>query len=173
MSAPAPATLREPCYGHLVGDSCPGFSVRGVNGEIITDSDLHGAPALIIFFPFAFTPICDHELTELENEIRRFDEVGIIAISCDPPAGLRAWQEQRDFSFEVASDFWPHGNTARAFGVFDEASGHPRRASFLLDPRGGVAWSVVNPAGQPRPVQGYLDAIDRFDDPHPSLQARA
>lgn len=159
MSLPRTGAITEPAYGHLVGTECPPFLVRDTHGEGITAPDLAGGPALVVFFPFAFTPVCDEELSELDQQIRCFDDVAILAVSCDPPAALRAWQEQRDFAFAMASDFWPHGAAARAFGVFDEVSGHPRRASFVLDAAGRIAWSVINPAGRARPVQEYLTAL--------------
>ena len=44
----------------------------------------------------------------------------------------------------VASDFWPHGAAARAYGVFDEATGAPVRGTFLIDRTGTVIWSLVH-----------------------------
>lgn len=136
--------------------------MRDTYGEQLEAKDLMGTPALIVFFPFAFTPICDEELSELNARIREFDDVAILAISCDAPASARAWQESNDFAFELGSDFWPHGQAAEAFGVFDPGTGHARRASFVVDARGVIRWSVINPAGRPRPAQEYLDALAPF-----------
>lgn len=149
----------EPEYGHLVGTQCPGFTVRDTHGDAVGPADFIGSPALILFFPFAFTPICEAELTDLDARLADFDDVALLAISCDSVASLRAWQEDQDLGFELGSDFWPHGEAAQSFGVFDEVTGHPLRASFVLDPEGRVAWSVINPAGMGRPVQPYLDAL--------------
>ena len=159
MSAPDFSALTEPRHGHLQGRPCPPFAVRDVHGADLTGADLRGAPALVIFFPFAFTPICEGELADLNDNIRRFDDVAILAISCDGPAALGAWQAAEDFAFDLASDFWPHGRAARSFGVFDDATGHPRRATFALDARGTIAWSVVNPPGQARSVDEYAAAL--------------
>ena len=149
----------EPRYGHLVGKGCPKFRVCEASGETVGEGDLSGVLTLLVFYPFAFTPICDAELTELDSRIREFDDVAILAISCDPPAAVRAFQQREDFAFEMASDFWPHGAAAAAFDVFDTETGTARRASFVLSPGGEVLWSVINPAGQARPVQSYLDAL--------------
>ncbi len=153
-----------PRYGHLRGQQCPPFRVSDTHGEWLTEANLRGGPSVVVFFPFAFTPICDGELTALEGRIREFDNVGVLAISCDAPAALRAFQETGDFSFEVASDFWPHGQMARAFGVFDEVSGTPQRATFVLDDSGVIRWSVINPPGQARDVEDYLRAIGALRD---------
>jgi len=159
VSAPRAGSHAEPRYGHLVGERCPKFRVREASGELVGEGDLTGVLTLLVFYPFAFTPTCDAELTELDSRIREFDDVAILAISCDPPAAVRAFQEQEDFAFEMASDFWPHGAAASAFGVFDAETGTAQRASFVLSPSGEVLWSVINPAGQARPVQSYLDAL--------------
>lgn len=135
------------------------FRVQDTFGQWIGNADFQGALCLIVFFPFAFTPICDQELTQLNDRIREFDDIGVLAISCDPVAGLRAWQEQRGFAFDLASDFWPHGQAARNFGVFDEVRGYAKRASFLISPSGEVIWSVINPAGKGRRVDTYLEAL--------------
>lgn len=151
--------ISAPIEGHLCGEPCPAFTVPDTHGQPVSAADLRGAPALIIFYPFAFTRICETELAELDERIREFDGVAVLAISCDPPASLRAWQEQQDFAFDMASDFWPHGRAARAFGVFDEGTGHAQRASFVLDAHGTITWSILNPAGRPRSVQAYLEAL--------------
>lgn len=148
-----------PRHGHLVGHPCPAFAVTDTHGDTLREADLVGHPALIVFYPFAFTGICQAELAELDTRVEEFDDVAILAISCDPVASARAWQEQQGFAFEVASDFWPHGDASRAFGVFDERTGHARRGSFIIDAEGRVQWSVINPAGTGRPVQAYLDAL--------------
>ena len=57
------------------------------------------------------------------------------------------------------ADFWPHGETARAFGVLDEGHGRALRGSFLIDADGLVRWSVVNPPGQARDFEGYRAAL--------------
>ena len=114
-----------------------------------------------MFFPFAFSGICTGELCELRDNIAAFDEAGVrlLAVSCDPMFTLRAWSEQEGYTFDLLSDFWPHGAAARAFGVFDEATGHALRGSFLLDADGVVRWSVVNPRGQARPLSAYREAL--------------
>lgn len=144
---------------NLVGEMCPNFSVQGIFGDHLTRENFYGAPGLIVFFPFSFTPICDGELQALEERIREFDDVGILAVSCDPVASLKAFGEQRDFSFELASDFWPHGQMASAFGVFDNSTGHPSRSSFLLDPEGKITWTVTHPSGVGRDPDIYLLAL--------------
>jgi peroxiredoxin (alkyl hydroperoxide reductase subunit C) len=57
------------------------------------------------------------------------------------------------------SDFWPHGMTAQAYGVFNAKLGAALRGSFLVDEDGIVRWSVVNGIGQGRDLSGYHEAL--------------
>lgn len=144
-----------------LGSPAPEFVLPDVHGASVGTADVRGAPALVVFFPFAFTGICSNELSELRDNLSHFEAAGVrvIAVSCDPIPALKAWDERENFGFDLLSDFWPHGEVAQAFGVFDEAAGRAQRGSFLLDAQGVLRWSVVNEPGQARPIADYLEAI--------------
>jgi mycoredoxin-dependent peroxiredoxin len=60
----------------------------------------------------------------------------------------------------VLSDFWPHGEVARAYGVFNEALGCANRATFGLDKDGVVSLTFSSPdLGTPRAKSEYEDAL--------------
>ncbi|GIG39966.1 peroxiredoxin [Cellulomonas phragmiteti] len=145
----------------VVGAPAPGLTLPDTHGTPVALSALRGAPVAVVFFPFAFSGICTGELCELRDNVAAFDEVGVrlLAVSCDPMFTLRAWAEQEGFPFDLLSDFWPHGAAARAYGVFDESTGHALRGSFLVDADGVLRWSVVNPRGQARPLSAYRAAL--------------
>ncbi len=144
-----------------VGTPAPDLTLPDTHGTPVTLSELRGGPVAVVFFPFAFSGICTGELCELRDNIAAFDEVGVrlLAVSCDPMFTLRAWSEQEGCTFDLLSDFWPHGAAARAYGVFDEATGHALRGSFLVDADGVLRWSVVHPRGRARPLAAYRDAL--------------
>lgn len=144
-----------------VGAPAPDLSLVDTHGTPVTLAELRGTPVAIVFFPFAFSGICTGELCELRDNIAEFDAAGVrlLAVSCDPMFTLRAWAEQEGYGFDLLSDFWPHGAAARAYGVFDEATGHALRGSFLVDADGVLRWSVVNPRGQARPLAAYREAL--------------
>jgi alkyl hydroperoxide reductase subunit AhpC len=75
---------------------------------------------------------------------------------------LRVWREQESYDFDLLSDFWPHGAVANEYGVFDAERGMAVRGSFLIDAAGIVRWSVVNPPGEPRDLEGYMEALARL-----------
>lgn len=144
-----------------VGDVAPDFTLQNVHGEPVTLSSLRGKPVAIVFFPFAFSGICTGELCELRDHIEIFDQAGVtlLAISCDSVFSLKAWADQEGYSFDLLSDFWPHGEVSRAYGVFDEKAGLAVRGTFLLDGDGVVRWSVVNQPGEARDFGAYQAAI--------------
>lgn len=144
-----------------VGAPAPDLTLPDTHGTPVTLSQLRGTPVALVFFPFAFSGICTGELCELRDNIAAFDEAGVrlLAVSCDPMFTQRAFAEQEGYTFDLLSDFWPHGAAARAYGVFDEGTGHALRGSFLVDAQGVLRWSVVNPRGQARPLAAYREAL--------------
>jgi mycoredoxin-dependent peroxiredoxin len=144
-----------------VGDLAPDFELPDTHGTPVRLSALRGTPVVVVFFPFVFSGICTAELCELRDNISEFADRGarLLAISTDAMFAQRAWAESEGFGFDLLSDFWPHGATARAYGVLDESNGHALRGSFLVDADGEVRWAVVNPRGQARDLGGYRSAL--------------
>lgn len=145
----------------LVGQLAPDFTLRDNHGTPVTLSELRGKNVLLVFFPFAFSGICTGELCELRDNLALFEDadVTLLAISCDPMFTQKAWAEQENYEFSFLSDFWPHGEVARQYGVFDAEHGLAVRGSFLLDASGTVRWSVINQRGQARDFAGYRQAL--------------
>lgn len=153
--------LPDAPVGISIGQPAPDFTLRDVHGTPLTLSALRGQRVLLVFFPFAFSGICRGELRELQDNAPLFSDalVRVIAVSCDSLFALKAWAEQERYTFDVLSDFWPHGQVARSYGVFDEAAGIAVRGSFLLDEQGVVQWAVVNGRGQARDLSDYEQAL--------------
>ncbi|WP_444665166.1 peroxiredoxin [Cellulomonas sp. CW35] len=145
----------------VVGEPVPDLTLPDTHGTPVTLSQLRGGAVAVVFVPFAFSGICTSELCELRDNLEAFDEAGVrlLVVSCDPMFTLRAWAEHEGYTFDLLSDFWPHGEAARAFGVFDESTGHALRGSFLVDAQGVLRWSVVNARGQARPLGAYREAL--------------
>ena len=139
-----------------VGDPAPDFTLPDQHGRPTTLSEVNG-PTLIVFFPAAFTPVCQSELAALRDADLR--GATVLAISCDSPYALRAFAEAEGFPFALLSDFWPHGDVARAYGAFHADRGIAGRLSVLLDGAGVVRARWESPAGQAREVSDYLGAI--------------
>ena len=143
------------------GALAPDFTLPDTHGTPVTLSAQRGAPVLVVFFPFAFSGICTGELCELRDNIAAFETAGVTlyAVSCDAVFAQKAWAEQERFGFDLLSDFWPHGDVARRYGVFDDERGLALRGSFLIDGEGVLRWSVVNDRSQRRDLAGYREAL--------------
>ena len=145
-----------------VGDVAPDFTLRDQNGADISLADFKGQKnVVLVFYPFAFSGICTGELCEIRDNLGAFvsDDVQVLAISCDHMFSQRAWADKEAYFFPLLSDFWPHGEVARAYGVFNERAGAALRGTFLIDREGVVAWSLVNPIGEGRDFSGYHKAL--------------
>ncbi|HEY3261447.1 MAG TPA: redoxin domain-containing protein, partial [Pseudonocardiaceae bacterium] len=113
-----------------VGSEAPEFTLKDQNNQPVALSSLRTERnALLVFYPFAFSGICTGELCQLRDDLGAFvnDDVVTVAISTDPIFTLRAWAEREGFTFPLLSDFWPHGEVAKAYGVFNEKAGMANR----------------------------------------------
>jgi mycoredoxin-dependent peroxiredoxin len=144
-----------------VGDAAPGFGLTDTHGTPVHLADLRGAPVLVVFFPFAFSRTCTGELRELRDAAVDLDAAGatLLALSCDPMFSLKAWAEEERFGFALLSDFWPHGEVARRYGVLDETDGHALRGSFLIDAAGRIVWSTVVGRSDRRDIDAHRAAL--------------
>jgi mycoredoxin-dependent peroxiredoxin len=143
-----------------VGQPAPSFTARNQHGELLTVSGLRGAPAVIIFYPWAFSSICRDELAAVRDDHEQFLALGarVLAVSCDAMYTLRAYADAEGIAFDLLSDHWPHGAIAGAYGVFDELSGCARRGTFVLDSAGLISWQQVNQINEPRDLSAVLAA---------------
>jgi mycoredoxin-dependent peroxiredoxin len=128
------------------GDSAPEFDLEVTHDERAALSEIRTrANVLLVFHPFAFTPVCEDEARDLQENLQSFRDAGteIVFVSCDPSAARQAWRAELGAEYTFASDFWPHGAAAKAYGVFNERTGAPYRGTFLIDRGGTVIWSLV------------------------------
>ena len=148
--------------GPAVGDVAPDFTLRDQQGRRVSLSDFRGIKnVVVVFYPFAFSGICTGELCEIRDNLGDFesDDVQVLAISCDHMFTQRAWSDVEGYFFPMLSDYWPHGATAQAYGVFEQLGGFSTRGTFLIDRDGVVRWTLVNGLSQKRDFAGYRDAL--------------
>ena len=127
------------------GREAPDFTLRDQHGQSVTLSSFRGRKAVVVmFYPYAFSSVCTGELSGVRDRLSTFesDTVQVLAVSCDPMFALRAFAEQDGLTFPLLSDFWPHGATARAYGVLDEERGCADRSTFIVDRDGVLRWAV-------------------------------
>ena len=145
-----------------IGSMAPDFELVNQHGQKVSLSSYQGKKnVVVIFYPFAFSGICTGELCALRDDLSAFqnDKVELISISCDPMYANKVFAEQEGYKFQVLSDFWPHGDTAKAYGVFDENRGCATRGSFIIGTDGKIKWMVVNGLGEARNIAEYKAAL--------------
>jgi peroxiredoxin (alkyl hydroperoxide reductase subunit C) len=145
-----------------VGTEAPDFTLRDQNNEEVTLSSFRGKRnVLVVFYPFAFSSVCTTELCDVRDDLSSFhnDSAEILAISVDHPYALKAWSQAQNYDFPLLSDFWPHGATAKAYGVFEEKRGMAVRGTFLVDTEGKVRFTEVNQPGERRDQNGWKKAL--------------
>ncbi|MEU1165705.1 peroxiredoxin [Streptomyces sp. NPDC090075] len=146
-----------------VGDKAPDFELKDNHGRAVKLSDFRGEKnVVLLFYPFAFTGVCTGELCELRDNLPRFEDrdTQLLAVSNDSIHTLRVFAEQEGLEYPLLSDFWPHGETSRAYGVFDEGKGCAVRGTFVIDKEGVVRWTVVNGLPDARDLDEYVTALD-------------
>lgn len=138
-----------------VGDIAPDFTLPDQHGHPTSLSRQVG-PVLIVFFPAAFTPVCHDELRALRDISASSTVWGV---SCDSMFVLRALDDAEGLGFPLLSDFWPHGEVARAYDALDPGHGTARRVSMLVDDGGRIAARWQSTPHQPRDPADYLRAL--------------
>ncbi|MCE0763485.1 peroxiredoxin [Pseudonocardia kujensis] len=145
-----------------VGSKAPDFTLKDQDKQEVSLSSFQGDKAvLVVFYPFAFSGICTGELCTVRDDLSSFqnDDVQILAISTDPTFSLKAWATAENYTFPLLSDFWPHGEVAKAYGVFNDGAGMAVRGTFLVDKEGVVRFAEVNQPGEARDQEGWKKAL--------------
>jgi peroxiredoxin len=145
-----------------IGDVAPDFELKDQHGSPVRLSEFRGQKnVVLVFYPLAFSGVCTSELCALRDsfpEANR-EDVEVLTVSVDSVHVHRIWAEQEGYKFALLSDFWPHGNVAKSYGVFDDEKGLANRGTFIIDKNGVVQWKVVHAILQPRDIADYQKAL--------------
>ena len=145
-----------------VGDEAPDFELRDQNAQSRKLSSYRGGKnVVLVFYPFAFTGVCTGEMCSIRDDLGSLqnDDTQVLAISCDTVASLRVFAEREGFDYPLLSDYWPHGDVAKSYGVFNEALGAADRGTFVIDKQGVVRWTVRNALRDARSIEDYQKAL--------------
>jgi peroxiredoxin len=149
-----------------IGSTAPEFSLKDQAGDTVSLSDFAGKQAVaLVFYPFTFTGVCEGELCAIRDDYRVFEEAGVqvLACSCDTRFAQAQWATQQGYQFPVLSDFWPHGEVAKAYGVFNDALGCANRATFLIGTDGTIVDTFDTPdLGTAREQSRYQEALAKL-----------
>jgi peroxiredoxin len=129
------------------GTPAPSFKLARADGETFTEQDLRDRTTVLVFYPFAFSPVCTDQLQLYEAVLDQLAERGAVlyGVSCDSTWAQSAFREKLGVSSEQLSDFEPKGAACAAFGVL-HPGGFPQRALVITGSDGVVRWSYEAPS---------------------------
>ena len=144
------------------GQPAPDFTLKTEDGQSFTREQLLGRTTVLVFYPFAFSPVCTSQLSVYNDLLEDFTARGatLYGVSCDATYSQTAFKQQLGIEIEQLSDFEPKGAACRAFGVL-HPGGFPQRALVMIGPDAIVQWS--HEAESPGDLPGanlIFDALD-------------
>ena len=145
-----------------VGAVAPDFTLKDQNNQLVTLSSYRDVKnVLLVFYPLAFTGTCQGELCRVRDELPTFenDDTAILAISVGPPPTHKSWAAEQGYTFPLLSDFWPHGEVAQAYGVFNDSAGFANRGTFVVDKSGIIRFAEMNGPGEARDSSSWAEAL--------------
>ena len=146
------------------GDEAPDFELRSHRGGSVRLSKLRGSKNVVLaFHPFAFTPVCATQMSGYETDLPRLQrsDAVVLGISIDPQPSKTAWAKTLGpISFDLLSDFHPHGEVADKYGVFRHKDGFAERAVFLVGKDGRIKWVRTYDIPQQPDNEELLAALD-------------
>jgi peroxiredoxin (alkyl hydroperoxide reductase subunit C) len=148
-----------------IGSPAPSFELVDQERSTVSSESLKGSKSLIVFIPFPFTGICDDETCAIRDHLSQLNDVdaNVVIITVHALPTTKKWADENGFDFPVLSDFWPHGETAIAYGAFNATTGSANRYTFVLDAE-GIVREIINTEslGVAREFDAYIEALARI-----------
>lgn len=129
-----------------LGATAPDFTLKDNRGNFVSLNDYKGKKVLLSWHPLAWTKVCADQMNALETNYAQFEALGTIplGLSVDPVPSKNAWaKELKIANLRLPSDFWPHGEVAKAYGLFRELEGFSERANVIVDENGKIGWVKI------------------------------
>jgi peroxiredoxin len=148
------------------GTPAPDFTLPKSPTETLTLAELKGQPAILVFYPADWSPVCGDELAlfnEVLPEFERYD-AQVVGVSVDGPWCHKAYAESRKISFPLLCDFEPKGEVSRKYQAYRQ-EGVSERALFVVDAGGVIRWSYLSDVGVNPGADGVLQALEQLAQP--------
>ncbi len=134
-----------------IGNQAPDFTLKDQKGKVVKLSKFTGKKIILSFRPLAWTPVCHEQMISLEHNFDFFEKHNTIAfgLGVDSVPSNKAWGDSMGIkNTRMLADFWPHGEVAKAYGLFREADGFSERANIIIDESQKVVFAKVYPTNQ-------------------------
>jgi peroxiredoxin len=146
------------------GQLAPEFRLRGPGGQWVTLSEYRNQKhVVLVFYPLAFSPVCSHQLPDIQKRLREFESLGatVFGISVDSHYANEAFARSLGLEFPLLSDFKRQAMTA--YSVLNAELGRSERALFLVDKTGHIAYQDVSPTADLVPSNDrVIEALRRL-----------
>lgn len=147
-----------------VGEVAPDFKLKGPGGQPVTLSEHRGHKnVVLVFYPLAFSPVCAHQLPEIQTEIGHFEalDAQVLGISVDSWYANQEFARKLRLTFPLLSDF--DHQASEAYGVYMPEKRYSGRAVFVVDRQGRLAHGEVAPTPAEIPSnERVLAALERL-----------
>ncbi len=154
----------------LPGEVAPDFDLAALIGGVKKRFQLRERIAetnvVLAFYPVNWDPVSARQMVEYQEQLGRLRErADVVAICVDSIMNTTVWEREiGPLDFTLCSDFWPHGEVSRAYGVFRETmplAGASERAVFVVDRKGKIAFSRIYGLLELPSLPDLLEALGR------------
>lgn len=152
-----------------VSDLAPDFDlpalISGVKKRFHLREELKLRNVVLAFYPQNWQEASTQQLAEYQAQHASFEKyhAGVVGISVDSIMNTTSWEREiGPLDFAICSDFWPHGEVSRAYGVFCEEEpcrGMSQRAVFVVTQSGRIGFRKLYPLEKPAPISEALEAL--------------
>jgi peroxiredoxin len=152
------AEIRKEQIGQMAKD----FALKDQDGKEFRLSQFEGKRVLLSFHPMAWTDVCAKQMKSLEDNKGTLDSLNTVALglSIDTIPSKKAWAESLGIkNTPLLSDFWPHGEVAKLYGIFRDKSGISERANIVVDENQRIAFFKVYDIPQLPDMNEIIDFI--------------
>ena len=148
-----------------IQSQAPDFELYATPDQKISLSSLQGKRVILAFYPADWSPVCSDQMALYNEMLDYFHKANaqLIGISVDGKWCHMSFSADRKLHFPLLADFEPKGAVAKAYGVYNEEIGECKRALFVIDEKGTIAWNYLSPVGVNPGADGIMDALEELD----------
>lgn len=149
------------------GDYASDFVLMDHKNKEFRLSDFKGERVLLSFHPLAWTSVCAQQMQSLDRHWEDFRKLKTIAvgINVDPIPSKKAWANVIGIqSTRLLSDFWPHGDIAKMYGIFREEEGFSERANIIINEGGKIEFVRVYEISELPDIKEILTFLRNLDE---------
>ena len=149
-----------------IGSKAPGFELPSHTGDPIRLDKYVGEKNVVLSFHiYSFTGGWTHQVSSFRIHNAGFEDKNtqVLGISCDSrPSQVAFAGSLGSIPYPILSDFYPHGDVSKAYGVFDNERGTPKRAIIIIDTQGTVRFSKLYDNATDLDPRDILTEIDNI-----------